>query len=382
MSSSSKDTRQSVLGHVPGWDITRLSEARVMVVGAGALGNEVMKNLALLGVREMVIVDFDHVEISNLSRSILFRASDQEKLKAEVAALRVQEINPQIQTQAIVGDILCDVGFGTIREMDLIFGCLDNRLARLWLNRWAFRAGKPWIGGGILNTSGQVVIYEQEGACYECSLTKQGWEDIQHRMGCPDMAQRYFNNGIQPTTPIAASIIAGTMVQEGLKILFGHERDRLKGQMWLYEGQQLHAEVYELTASNPNCLSHFNWPAPQEVSDVSLTSTLGQVFARLESEFGEPVWIDLDHPIALEISTLVSKEVYPFVKPLLHLSKEMAESYRKIPQEGLGVPAGKLASRLDRSFPYQEKTLAELGFPPKHVLRVNCKGNKYYILIR
>ena len=75
-----------------------VKKAKVMVVGAGALGNEVLKNLALFGVGNIVIVDFDTIEYSNLTRSILFRESDADKglYKAEVAAKRIKEINKNI----------------------------------------------------------------------------------------------------------------------------------------------------------------------------------------------------------------------------------------------------------------------------------------------
>src|SRR5690348_7153428 len=68
------------------WDQSLLQKARVLVVGAGALGNEVIKNLALLGIGNVVIADMDKIELSNLSRSILFRESDEGKSKAECAA--------------------------------------------------------------------------------------------------------------------------------------------------------------------------------------------------------------------------------------------------------------------------------------------------------
>lgn len=371
--------RQAVLKQVPGWNIDLLSSARVLVVGAGALGNEVLKNLALLGVGEIVIVDFDRIEPSNLSRSVLFRESDTGQLKAEVAASRVEELNSRIKTRSINGDILCDVGLGLIREMDLIFGCLDNRLARLWLNRWAFRAGKNWIGGGILNLSGQVTVFGPGEACYECGLSDQGWQDIQKRLGCSDMAQRYFNAGIQPTTPIAASILGGVMVQEGLKLLFEQTSDRLKGQMWSYEGQQLYTAIYDLTASKEDCLSHHAWSAPQRVDGLGAGITLDKALELLEQKLGGSVWIELDHAVALEVATLTSKRVYPLLKPLLHLSEELINSFRKISGEGIGVPQGKLISRLGRDFPNPECSLEQLGIPPQHIIRVHCNEKMYYL---
>src|SRR6516162_3801638 len=71
---------------IPWWDQELLSLSKVLVVGAGALGNEVLKDLALLGVGHIMVVDFDVVELSNLSRSVLFSDSDIGRPKAQAAA--------------------------------------------------------------------------------------------------------------------------------------------------------------------------------------------------------------------------------------------------------------------------------------------------------
>src|ERR1700749_4693210 len=68
------------------WDQARLSRAKVLVVGAGALGNEIVKNLALLGVGNLFIAELDRIENSNLPRSILYRESDNGSYKAQAAA--------------------------------------------------------------------------------------------------------------------------------------------------------------------------------------------------------------------------------------------------------------------------------------------------------
>ena len=77
------------------WEQDRLAAARVLVIGAGALGNEILKLLALSGVGHIMIYDMDRIEVSNLSRTVLFKESDAGAFKAEVAAQRVVELNPQ-----------------------------------------------------------------------------------------------------------------------------------------------------------------------------------------------------------------------------------------------------------------------------------------------
>ena len=91
----------------------KVKNARVLVAGAGALGNEVVKNLALFGVGHIYVVDFDRIEISNLTRSVLFREEDayNHSYKSEVVAKRAMEINPQIKVTPIVGNLFSEVGF-------------------------------------------------------------------------------------------------------------------------------------------------------------------------------------------------------------------------------------------------------------------------------
>src|SRR6267142_3776692 len=83
------------------WDQEKIRAAHVLVIGAGALGNEILKNMALLGFANIVIVDLDTIEASNLSRSILYRASDIGRRKADVAADAVRNIFPEAQVHPI-----------------------------------------------------------------------------------------------------------------------------------------------------------------------------------------------------------------------------------------------------------------------------------------
>ena len=119
----------------------QVATAHVLVVGCGALGNEVLKNLALFGIQHIILVDFDHVEASNLSRSILFRQEDAEKghYKVDVAKERLKELHPSIEIQTICGDIAYEVGLGWFRDADVIIGCVDNRWARYCINRHCMR---------------------------------------------------------------------------------------------------------------------------------------------------------------------------------------------------------------------------------------------------
>lgn len=118
------------------WKRHKVSGARVMVVGCGALGNEVAKNLALFGVGHLWLVDFDRVEYSNLTRSVLFTQEDAGEAchKVHAAAHAIKRLNPHVEVTPLVADICTEVGLGLIRRMDAVVGCLDNRKARYMLN--------------------------------------------------------------------------------------------------------------------------------------------------------------------------------------------------------------------------------------------------------
>ena len=134
--------RYSRLRLISWWRQEKLQAAKVLVVGAGALGNEVLKNLALLGLGTTYLIDLDDVELSNLSRSVLFREQDGGQPKAVVAARRALELNPEITVIPMHGDVITDVGLGLFARVDLVIGCLDNREARLWVNRQCWKTGR------------------------------------------------------------------------------------------------------------------------------------------------------------------------------------------------------------------------------------------------
>src|SRR5277367_2439660 len=86
---SSESARFSRQSQIHGWSQNVLAEAKLLVAGCGALGNETLKNLALLGIGTLGIIDLDLVEVSNLSRSVLFRETDVGQPKAIVAGARL-----------------------------------------------------------------------------------------------------------------------------------------------------------------------------------------------------------------------------------------------------------------------------------------------------
>ncbi len=216
-----------------GWDQDRLARARVLVAGVGAVGNEVVKLLALMGVGHLLLVDFDTIELSNLTRSVLFRETDVGRSKAQVAAERAQNLNPDVQAIGVQGNLEFDVGLGVYRGMDVVIGCLDSINARLALNRACHRAGVPWINTGIEATLAEIALFAgrdaaQPEACFECGMSETMWERRNQRFSCGGLHSDLPENTV-PTTAVVASLAAAYAVNEVMLLLHGRKGEEGTG---------------------------------------------------------------------------------------------------------------------------------------------------------
>jgi molybdopterin/thiamine biosynthesis adenylyltransferase len=345
------------------WDQARLAKARVLVVGAGALGNEVLKNLALLGVGQVAIVDMDRVEESNLSRSVLFRPADQGKPKAEVAAKAMQELYPGVAARALVGNVLGDVGLGWFRWAEVIVGALDNREARLFVNSASAMLGRPWIDGGIEVLDGIVRGFAPpQTACYECTMGAADWREVNRRRSCSLLARRAAAEGGVPTTPTTASVIGAMQAQEVVKRL--HGLDGLAGAGFVFKG--LGHDSYRVEFPiHPNCPWH-DEPSPVEAFEEFNSQTpLAEIWRFAAARLGgEPDAIDLARELVARLKCPACGREREVFRPLHRVTEAEAVC------EGCGsecVP--ELLHTLGRdSAELRCRTPAEIGLPPWDVL--------------
>lgn len=266
------------------WDQERLRSARVLVIGAGALGNEILKNLALLGFANIVVVDLDSIEASNLSRSILYRASDVGRRKADVAAEAVRNIFPEAQVHSITANVVHGLGLGLFGWADVVLAGLDNREARLWINRACWKMNKPWIDGAIEGINGVARLFlPGKPPCYECTLGETDWAILNKRMSCNLLALESDTEGKVATTPTISSIIAGLQVQEAVKLL--HNLPVLAGQGFIFEGLNHTSYKVEYT-ENADCMSHYTFAAVEQLQETSHELTLAQLLTRARQQLG------------------------------------------------------------------------------------------------
>ncbi|HEY6306579.1 MAG TPA: ThiF family adenylyltransferase [Candidatus Angelobacter sp.] len=266
------------------WDQEKIRAARVLVIGAGALGNEILKNLALLGFMNIVVVDLDSIEASNLSRSILFRSADVGRTKAEAAAEAVRNIFFPATVRPIKTDVMHGLGLGLFGWADLVLAGLDNREARLWLNRACWKMNRPWIDGAIEGINGVARVFIPGAPpCYECTLGETDWAILNKRMSCNLLALEDSSEGKIATTPTISSIIAGVQVQEAVKLL--HGLPVLAGKGYIFEGLNHTSYKVEYT-ENTACMSHYTFGEVVALAETSASITLGQLLARARRQLG------------------------------------------------------------------------------------------------
>lgn len=240
------------------WDQSKLSAARVLVVGAGALGNEIVKNLALVGVGHITIVDMDTIERSNLARCIFFRESDEGMAKSEVLAREVKRLNSDIETSFYTCPVQ-ELGDAFIADFTLVIAGLDNREARVWLGSAVRRVGKVWIDAAIEGLMGSVQTFTPSGPCYACSMSDIDWKIVAHRRSCKLLGNEEIEAGHTPTNATTSSIIAGIQTQEAIKYLVEEpELYALEDKVWRMFGEQMmtYSSIIEI---DEDCPFHYDF---------------------------------------------------------------------------------------------------------------------------
>ncbi len=365
----------------------RVAQARVMVVGCGALGNEVLKNLVLFGVQHLVVVDFDRVESSNLSRSVLFTREDAETHTRKIDAVKasIERINPSAEVVTLFGDIAYEVGLGWFRGVDVVIGCVDNRWARYCINRLCMRAGKPWVDGGIDGLEGTVRVFIPGENCYACNLGPEGLKDLKRRMPCSGIIRRNEAAGRAATTPVIASVIGAVQVQEALKLIHREQLESgeltsLCGRMFCYEGQHLTTRMVDFKAYDDDCPVHERWE-PVLDSVLTIKHTVGQCLDELRrmTEEAHPEVV-LNDCFVDYVESRRTGEQFSVMCPGREVERRIEHDS---PLKGslLGELYQHEYRKLDETFPYSERSLEQVGIPARDVLWVHTSDKDYYIAL-
>ncbi len=239
-----------------GWlDMDAVASAKVLMVGAGAIGNEVGKNLVLSGFRNITVVDMDRVVDSNLARCLFFSEKDSREwgLKAEIVANGMMALDSEVRATAVSQKIQ-DLGEDFFSDFDVVLGCLDNVLARLYLNSQSCYRKIPYIDGAMDGFRGKVqVVLPPETPCLECGMNRTHGRIVEKRFSCTgnDISLFVPKIGADITT---TSIIGAIQVREALKIVSSKREDCVRNVAY-YDGIKNSLDVLEMD-KNPECPNH------------------------------------------------------------------------------------------------------------------------------
>lgn len=361
----SPEDRYSRLRLISWWDQKLLAASRVLVVGAGALGNEIIKNLALLGVGNIYIVDMDRIEAANLSRSVLFRAEDEGQFKAEVAAGRAREINPDINAVPLVGNVVSDVGMGLFRHVDLVIGGLDNREARVAINQKCWLTDRPWVDGAIEVLHGIARVFvPPQGPCYECTMTAEDYRLLNQRRSCALLNRDELLAGKVPTTPTSASVIAGVQVQEAVKLLHrSSELPLLAGKGFVFDGRNHDSYVVEYQEKE-GCLAHETIPGLVVLDQMrSATTTAGEMLNVVRREMAAGAILELNQDVVTDLACPGCGEH----RQVFRVLQGVSEGEARCPScSRVMVP--EMTHRLAGDEAFLDWTLKSIGIPPWDIM--------------
>lgn len=353
------------------WDQARLAQARVVVIGAGALGNELIKNLALLGVGQLFVADRDQIENSNLSRSVLYRAADRGASKSVVAANRARDIYPAMRTQAFHGNIVYDLGLGVYRWADVILGGLDNREARVAINQAAARTGKVWIDGAIERLEGVARVFDPaSGPCYECTMSDVDWKMLDARRSCALLSRDEMEQGKVPTTPTTSSVIAGIQAQEAVKLL--HSLPTLAGQGFVFDGQN--HQSYTVTYTRlEDCPSHDAYAPIVELDWGAGATRAGDLLERARCDLGPKAVLEFNHDL---LKSLTCERCHEVELVLTSLGK-VTEAQGRCPACG-EHRTPEMYHTLHDDDMLLDRTLGELGIPDWDIVAARAGMNQCF----
>lgn len=282
------DRQEKVVGKEVG---DKIKGTKIMVVGAGAGGNEVLKNLALMGFGNFTIVDFDPIEDSNLSRTTLFSKSDIGKSKAEIAATALQQISlhesPNIQG---INAKIQEVGKQVFLNNDMVICCVDTMDARAYINDWCVRLQKPFFEMGFEKFTVQISFFPNEKPTDACLREVIGFGDFTGtRQSCSKLKMVDTKLAHIPTIQVAAAL-AGVFVATEI-ILFLKGESRLKSKVLQYSAD--YHRILEIDyPQSEKC--HLHEVVNYQFYETALknTNTFSDLLTELKGKFNSDFYIN------------------------------------------------------------------------------------------
>jgi len=217
----------------------KLLKSRVLIIGLGGLGSPVSMYLAAAGIGELVLVDFDKVDLSNLQRQIIHTTHNLDNSKVDSAKKALLALNPECQITAINHMLTTEEIIDQVASADLVVDCSDNFDTRFAVNKVCVAGRTPLVSGAAIRMEGQVSVFSGQPGdpCYHCLYGSDG-----------EINETCAENGI--LAPVVG-IIGSIQATETIKVLTGIGTT-LKGKLMLLDALHMQWRTIKLKA-DPEC---------------------------------------------------------------------------------------------------------------------------------
>ena len=219
-------SRHLLLGDIGEAGQLKLSQSKVLIIGLGGLGSPVALYLAASGIGHMLLADGDTLDVTNLQRQVMFDSHGAGKLKADLAEVRLSELNPEVEIDVIDQALTEDDLEEYVPGVDLVLDCSDNFQTRFAINRECVAAGTPLVSGAAIRMEGQIISFIPgvDGPCYQCLYQA----DLENAETC----------AMEGVLAPLVGVIGSLQAMQAMMILTGMEK-ALTGKLILVDGERM-----------------------------------------------------------------------------------------------------------------------------------------------
>ena len=180
----------------------KLSKSTVAIIGLGATGSSSAELLTRAGVNNLILIDRDYIEESNLQRQHLFTEKDIGKPKAEVVEKHLKKINSKVKIKSYFDNL--DENNINLLKADIILDCTDNLTTRFLINEYSIKENIPWIYSAVIRNSGYIFNSIPRKTCLRCFVVEAS------------NLETCESSGVMNTT---STLISSLQISEAIKIL-------------------------------------------------------------------------------------------------------------------------------------------------------------------
>jgi len=274
-----------------------LKKAKVLVVGAGGLGAPLLQYLTAAGVGTIGIVDFDHVEVSNLQRQVLYNTEDVGQSKSSIAISRLSKQNPNITFIEHKIYLNADNALDIVKDYDLVADGTDNFATRYLVNDACVILDKPLVYGSIHQYEGQVSVFNYKDG--------PNYRDLFPSPPDPESVPNCAEGGVIGVLP---GIIGSAMANETIKII-SQTGTSLSGRLFIFDALDFNTQTIRLPKANiknkvKGLIDYEQFCNPQKTNTTMVKEISVEELNELRKNNEEHVLIDVREPHECDVATL------------------------------------------------------------------------------